>query len=156
MANWEARIAELGIQLRDPLPAGGLYTSVVIDGLWAFTSGTVAVEGPPLKLAFPGRLGESLSLEDGQKSAAGALISTLGNLRGALGSLDRIERIVKLTGFVRATHDFDKSPSVMDGASELLQQIFGPELVPARSAVGVAALPGGASVELDTIVKLVG
>lgn len=154
MANWEARIAELGIQLREPLPAGGLYTSVVIDGLWAFTSGTVAVEGPPLKLAFPGRLGESLSIEDGQKSAAGALISTLGNLRGALGSLDRIERIVKLTGFVRATHDFDKSPSVMDGASELLQQIFGPELVPARSAVGVSALPGGASVELDTIVKL--
>ena len=154
MGNWEARVAELGLTLRDPLPAGGLYTSVVIDGLWAYTSGTVAVEGPPLKLAYVGRLGEDLSIEDGKASAAGALISTLGNLRGALGSLDRIERVVKMTGYVRATHDFDKSPAVMDGASELLQQIFGADLVPARSAVGVSALPGGASVELDTIVKL--
>jgi enamine deaminase RidA (YjgF/YER057c/UK114 family) len=155
MGDWEARIAELGVTIRDPLPAGGLYTSVVIDGLWAYTSGTVAVEGTPLKLAYVGRLGEDISIEDGQKSAEGALISTLGNLRGALGSLDRIERIVKLVGFVRATHDFDKSPAVMDGASRLLEQIFGKELLPARSAVGVAALPGGASVELDTVVKLV-
>lgn len=154
MGDWDARVAELGIELRDPLPAGGLYSSVVIDGLWAYTSGTVAVEGPPLKLAYAGRLGESLSIEDGQKSAAGALISTLGNLRGALGSLNRIERIVKLTGYVRATHDFEKSPTVMDGASELVQQIFGADLVPARSAVGVSALPGGASVELDAVVKL--
>ena len=154
MANWEARIKQLGIELPDPLPAGGLYTSIVIDGDIAYTSGTVAVEGPPLKLAYAGCLGDDLSIEDGQASAAGAMRSTLGNLRGALGDLDRIERFLKVTGFVRATPDFQAAPKVMDGASELLRDIFGEELVPARSAIGVAALPGGASVELDAVVKL--
>lgn len=154
MANWEARIKELGIELPDPLPAGGLYTSVVIDGSVAYTSGIVAVEGPPLRLAHPGCLGDDLSLDEGRESAAGAMRSTLGNLRGALGDLDRIERFLKVTGFVRATPDFTDSPKVMDGASELLRDIFGEDLVPARSAVGVSALPGGASVELDAIVKL--
>jgi enamine deaminase RidA (YjgF/YER057c/UK114 family) len=154
MASWEARISELGLTIRDPLPAGGLYTSVVIDGLWAYTSGTVAVEGPPLKLAYPGCVGDDLSFEDAKKSAAGALLSTLGNLRGALGSLDRVERVVRMVGFVRAAPGFDKTPAVMDGASEVLRDIFGPDLLPARTAVGVSALPGGASVEVDTIIKL--
>ena len=152
--SWEARIKELGIEVPEPLPAGGLYTAVVIDGDIAYTSGIVAVEGPPLRLAHPGCLGDDLSIEDGRLSAAGAVRSTLGNLRGALGSLDRIARFVKLMGFVRATPDFQATPKVMDGASELLRDIFGEDLLPARSAVGVSALPGGASVEIDTIVKL--
>jgi enamine deaminase RidA (YjgF/YER057c/UK114 family) len=155
MSDWDARIAELGIELRDPLPAGGLYTSVVFDGQLAYTSGTVAVEGPPLKLAFAGSVGDDLDLETAQKSAAGAMLSTLGNLRGALGgSLNRVERFVKLVGYVRAGPDFGQTPQVMNGASELLRDIFGEELLPARTAIGVSALPGGASVELDTIVKL--
>lgn len=156
MAKWEDRLAELGVTIPDPLPAGGLYTSVVIDGQWAFTSGIVAVEGPPLRLAYAGCVGDDLSLEDGRKSAAGALVSTLGNLKGALGSLDRIERFIRLVGFVRAVPGFDKTPAVMDGASQLLVDIFGTDLLPARTAVGVSALPGGASVEVDTIVKLAG
>jgi enamine deaminase RidA (YjgF/YER057c/UK114 family) len=153
--DWDARLAELGIELRDPLPAGGLYSSVVIDGLVAYCSGTVAVEGPPLKLAFAGSVGDDISLEDAQRSAAGAMVSTLGNLRGALGgSLNRVERFLRLTGYVRCSPDFGQTPQVMNGASELLRDIFGEERIPARSAVGVAALPGGASVELDAIVKL--
>jgi enamine deaminase RidA (YjgF/YER057c/UK114 family) len=154
MNDWEKRIAELGIAVPDPLPAGGLYTSVVIDGTWAFTSGIVAVSGPPLKLAYPGCVGDDLSLEDGKASAAGALASTLGNLRGALGDLNRIERFIKMTGFVRAIPGYDKTPAVMDGASQVLVEIFGKDLLPARAAVGVSALPGGASVEIDAIVKL--
>lgn len=152
MANWD-RITELGLTLPDPLPAGGLYSSVVIDGGIAYTAGTVAVEGPPLRLAYAGSA-DDMSIEDAQASARGALLSTLGNLKGALGDLDRIERFLKLTGYVRATAAFTQPPKVMDGASELLQEIFGPELLPARSAIGVSALPGGASVELDTVVKL--
>jgi len=154
MDDWDARLAELGVTLPDPLPAGGLYTSVVIDGLIAYSSGTVAVSGPPLKLAYVGRLGDDLSLEDGKLSAAGAMLTTLGNLSGALGGLDRIERFVKLTGFVRATPEFTGPPAVIDGASELLRDIFGEALLPARSAIGVSALPGGASVEVETIVRL--
>lgn len=156
MADWEARVSELGIGLRDPLPAGGLYTSIVVDGDIAYTSGVVAVEGPPLKLAYGGRLGDDLSLEEGQASAAGAMISTLSNLRGLLGSLDKVERFLKVTGFVRCAPEFTDMPKVMDGASQLLVDIFGQDLTPARSAVGVASLPGGASVELDAIVKLSG
>jgi enamine deaminase RidA (YjgF/YER057c/UK114 family) len=154
MTGWEERIAQLQLVIPDPLPAGGLFASVVIDGDLAFTSGIVAVEGPPLRLAYAGCLGADLSVEDGQKSANGALRSTLANLRGALGSLDRIERFIRMTGYVRATPDFTQMPAVVDGASQVLVDIFGRELLPARTAVGVAALPGGASVEIDTIVKL--
>lgn len=156
MGDWEARLADAGVELRDPLPAGGLYTPIVVDGLVAYTSGVVAVEGPPLRLAHAGRLGDDLSLEQGQASAAGAMVSTLSNLHGFLGSLDRVERFLKVTGFVRVAPDFTDMPKVMDGASELLVKIFGQDLAPARSAVGVTSLPGGASVELDTIVKLEG
>ena len=152
MADWERRIEELGIELMDPLPAGGLYASVVIVGDLAFTSGTVAVEGPPLKLAYAGCLGDDLDVDTGKLSAARAFISTLSNLRGAIGSLDRIERFVKMTGYVRSAPDFKQMPQVMDGASQLMIDIFGQPC--ARSAIGVAALPGGASVELDTVVQL--
>ena len=107
-----------------------------------------------MKLAFAGRLGEDLSLEDGKLSARGAMLSTLGNLKGALGDLSRIERFLRLVGYVRATPEFTGPPAVIDGASELLRDLFGADLLPARTAIGVAALPGGASVEVDAIVKL--
>jgi len=154
MAQWEARIGELGIELLGTLPAGGLYTAVVVDGNIAYTSGIVAVEGPPLHLVYPGCVGDDLDLEQAKLSARGAFLSTLGNLRGALGSLDRVDRFLKMAGYVRAVPGFDRTPAVMDGASELLRDIFGADLLPARTAVGVSALPGGASVEIDTIVRL--
>jgi len=152
MADHERRIAELGVQLMDPLPSGGLYTSVVIvDGI-AYTSGTVAVEGPPLRLAHAGCLGDDLDVEQGQLSARQAFISLLSNLRGAIGSLDRVDHFVKMTGFMRAVPSFTQMPKVMDGASQLMIDIFGAPC--ARSAVGVSALPGGASVEIESVVKL--
>ena len=152
MADHERRIAELGVHLMDPLPSGGLYTSVVIvDGI-AYTSGTVAVEGPPLRLAHAGCLGDDLDVEQGQLSARQAFISLLSNLRGAIGSLDRVDHFVKMTGFVRAVPSFTQMPKVMDGASQLMIDIFGAPC--ARSAVGVSALPGGASVEIESVVKL--
>ena len=123
----------------------------MIVGDLGFTAGTVAVEGPPLKLAYPGILGDDIDVETGKLSARQAFISTLSNLRGALGTLDRIERFVKLTGYVHATPSFTQAPQVMDGASQLMIDIFGQPC--ARSAIGVAALPGGASVELDTVIQ---
>jgi enamine deaminase RidA (YjgF/YER057c/UK114 family) len=154
MTSWEARVAELGIKVPDPLPASHLFRSVVVDGGFAFTSGIVAVEGPPLRLVYAGCLGDDISVEDGQLSARGAMLSTLGNLRGALGTLDRIERFVRMTGYVRTTASFNQMPKVVDGASQLLIDIFGEELLCARTAVGVMSLPGGASVEVDAIVRL--
>src|ERR1700730_5365547 len=99
LSDIEKRIADLGIQVPDPLPAGGLYTSVVIDGKVAYTSGIVGIDvGPPIALAYPGVVGDDLSIDDGQASARGAFISTLANLRGALGDLGEIERFMKVTG----------------------------------------------------------
>jgi enamine deaminase RidA (YjgF/YER057c/UK114 family) len=82
------------------------------------------------------------------------MISTLANLRGALGDLNRVERFLKVTGYVRATPDFKDLPKVLDGGSQLLIDIFGDDRRSARTTVGVAALPSGASVELDAIVRI--
>lgn len=151
----EKRLVELGIRIPDPLPAGGLYTPVVIDGEVAYTSGIVAVDpGPPMALAYPGIVGEDLTVEEAQAAARGALVSTLANLRGSLGDLDRIDRFLKVTGFVRAAPGFKELPKVLDGASQLIVDLLGTDRLSARTTVGVAALPGGASVELDTVVRL--
>jgi enamine deaminase RidA (YjgF/YER057c/UK114 family) len=155
LTNIEKRIADMGIQIPDPLPAGGLYASVVIDGDVAYTSGIVAIElGPPIALAYPGVIGEDLSIEQGQASARGAFVSTLANLRGALGDLERVERFLKVTGFVRAAPGFKDLPKVLDGASRVIVDVWGQDMLSARTTVGVLALPGGASVEIDTIVRL--
>ena len=151
----EKRVAELGLEIPDQLGTGGLYTSVVIEGNLAFTSGVVAVDlGPPRSLAYRGLVGSELSIEEGQASARGAMISTLANLRGALGDLNRVERFLKVTGYVRAAPDFLELPKILDGASQLVIDIFGDDLRSARTTVGVAGLPGGASVELDAIVRI--
>jgi len=155
MGNWQARLDELGIEIPEPLPAGGLYSGVVQDAGLAYLSGIVAVEGMPLRLAYPGSLGEDLEVEEGQASARLTMLCLLGNLKGALGSLDRVERFVRLTGYVRAVPGFAQTPAVLDGASRLLLDIFGADLLPARTAIGVSALPGGASVEIDAVVRLV-
>ncbi|MBM12588.1 MAG: hypothetical protein CL759_10975 [Chloroflexi bacterium] len=153
--TWDQRIEQIGLTIPEPLPQGGKYSSVVFDGKLAYTSGIVAVEGPPWKLAHAGSVGNELDLETACRSAALAMVCTLANLKGALdGSLDRIDRFVRLSGYVRCLPDFMQLPNVMDGASEVLEEIFGDELLPARTAIGVSALPGGASVELDTIVRL--
>ncbi|MEQ1873693.1 MAG: RidA family protein [Ilumatobacteraceae bacterium] len=153
--SWDERVEAAGIVIPPPLPAHALFPGVAFDGLTAYTSGIVAVEGPPWKLAYAGSVGDELDVEEAKKSAALAMLCTLANLKGALGgSLDRVDRFVKLMGFVRCKPEFKDPPLVMNGASELLLSIFGADHLPARSAIGVAALPSGASVEIDTVVKL--
>lgn len=153
--SWDERAEAAGLVIPPPLPIHPMFPSVAIDGTTAYTSGIVAVEGPPWKMAFAGSVGDELDIETAKQSAALAMLCTLANLKGALGgSLDRIERFVKLMGFVRCKPEFKDPPLVINGASEVLLSIFGSELLPARSAIGVAALPSGASVEIDTIVKL--
>ena len=153
--SWDERAAEAGIEIPPPLPANPLFPGATIDGLTAYTSGIVAVEGPPWKMAYAGSVGDELSIEDAQQSAALAMRCTLANLKGALGdSLDRVDRFLKLMGYVRCRPDFGDAPQVINGASEVLAAIFGTDRLPARSAIGVAALPAGASVEIDAVVKL--
>ena len=154
MSDWLARAAEHGIVVPGPLPPAARYQAVVVHGTTAFTSGVVALEGPPWQLLWAGALGAELSLEEGQASARGAMLTTLGNLAGALDDPARIERVLRLTGYVRAAPGFDRAPAVLDGASNLLAQLFGDELLPARTALPVPMLPGGASVEIECIVAV--
>lgn len=153
--SWDRAAEDAGIVIPDPLPLHGLFPGAVIDGKTVYTSGIVAVEGPPLKLAYAGSVGDEIDVETGQQSARQAMLNTLGNLKGALGgSLDGVDRFLKFTGFVRCQPTFRDAPLVVNGASEVLKSIFGEDRLPARSAIGVAALPNQASVEIEAVVRL--
>jgi enamine deaminase RidA (YjgF/YER057c/UK114 family) len=150
----EDRVAELGYAVPAALPIHGRYSSVAIDHGIAFTSGVVGVIGDPPTLAFPGRVGDEVSIEDAKESARLALLTTLGNLREALGDLDRIDRFLKLTGYVATVPGTQQIHHVIGAASELVAEIFGGDHLPARTVVGAAELPGGASVVLDATLRL--
>lgn len=147
----EAKLAELGLTLPEPAAPVAAYVPVVIAGGLAHVSGQVSiVDGHLLK----GRLGEDLSLEQGVAGARACGLMILAQLKAALGSLDRVERVVKLGAFVNSTADFTDQPKVANGASELMVAVFGDAGKHARSAVGVPSLPLGVAVEVDAIVAV--
>lgn len=147
----EARLEELGITLPAAAAPVASYVPVVIHGNTAYVSGQVSFVDGEL---FKGRLGEDVSLEDGIKAARGCGLMILAQLHAALGSLDRVERVVKLGGFVNSTPDFTDQPKVVNGASDLMLEVFGDAGRHARAAVGVPSLPLGVAVEVDAIVAL--
>jgi enamine deaminase RidA (YjgF/YER057c/UK114 family) len=150
------RLNELGLALPDPIPVHGRYRPVVVHNGIAYTSGLMAIAGPPLRIDFPGRVGDDLSLDDGKQSARGALLQTLSHLVAELGDLDRVESFLHVRGFVCATPDFDKVHHVVGAASALIGELWGDSALASRTAVGVATLPEHASVVLDTVVALKG
>lgn len=147
----ETRLAELGITLPEPAAPVAAYVPVVIAGGLAHVSGQVSmVDGQRLT----GRLGEDMTLEQGVDGARACGLMILAQLKAALGSLDRVERIVKLGVFVNSHGDFTDQPKVANGASELMVAVFGDVGKHARSAVGVPSLPLGVAVEVDAIVAV--
>ena len=147
----EAKLAELGLVLPQPAAPVAAYVPVVVAGGLAHVSGQLPfVDG---KLVT-GRLGEDVSLEQGVEAAQACGLMLLAQLKAALGSLDRVEQVVKLGGFVNSTGDFTDQPKVINGASELMAAVFGDAGKHARSAVGVPVLPLGAAVEVDAIVAV--
>ena len=144
-------LAELGIELPQAAAPVAAYVPVVIAGGLAHVSGQLPFVAGQL---VTGRLGEDVSLEQGQAAARACGLMILAQLHAALGSLDRVERIVKLGAFVSSTSDFTDQPKVANGASELMAEVFGEAGRHARSAVGVPVLPLGAAVEVDAIVAL--
>lgn len=151
MSNVDARLAELGLTLPEAAAPVAAYVPVVVAGGLAHVSGQLPfVEG---KLVT-GRLGEDVSLEAGTEAAQACAVMILAQLKAALGSLDRVERIVKLGAFVNSTGSFTDQPKVANGASELMVAVFGEAGKHARSAVGVPVLPLGAAVEVDAIVAV--
>ncbi|WP_334182939.1 RidA family protein [Novosphingobium sp.] len=151
MSAIESRLAELGLTLPEPAAPVAAYVPVVVAGGLAHVSGQLPfVDG---KLVT-GRLGENVDLESGIEAAQACGVMILAQLKAALGSLDRVERVVKLGAFVNSTGDFTDQPKIANGASELMVAVFGEAGKHARSAVGVPVLPLGAAVEVDAIVAV--
>jgi enamine deaminase RidA (YjgF/YER057c/UK114 family) len=146
------RLAELGITLPQPAAPVAAYVPAVESGGLLHISGQISV-GADGNLIL-GRLGEDMNLERGTEAARRCGIMLLAQIKAALGSLDRVERIVKLGAFVNSAPSFTDQPKVANGASELMQQVFGEAGRHARSAVGVTVLPLGVAVEVDAIVAV--
>lgn len=152
MSTIENRIAELGMQLPAVAAPLAAYVPAVQSGNLVFTAGQLpSVNG---ELMFKGKVGSEVSIEDAALAARQAALNALAAVKSVVGDLDRVERIVKVTGFVAAAADFTTHSLVVNGASELLGEIFGEAGKHARSAVGMAALPFDAPVEIEMIVEI--
>ncbi len=147
-----ARIKELGITLPEVAKPAGAYVPAVQSGNLVFTAGQIPlVEG---KLVATGKVGKEISVEQARDIARICALNALAAIKGVVGDLDRVKKVVKVVGFVASTADFTQQPQVVNGASELLEQIFGANGIHARSAVGVAVLPLDAPVEIELIVEI--
>jgi enamine deaminase RidA (YjgF/YER057c/UK114 family) len=146
------RLAELGLRLHGPHPPHDPLDAVVVHGGVARTSGQLPrVDG---ELTCIGTLGSTVSVEEGTEAAAICALNALAMLEVELGTLDRIERVLTVTGFVASTPDFHRQPDVVDGASAVLSRVFGEAGRHTRSAIGVAALPRGGAVEIEVTVAI--
>ena len=151
--NAEEIIYQLKIELPPPPAPAGVYKPMVMADNLAYLSG----HGPLRSdgSMFVGRVGADVDLEEGYRAARQTGLALLSTLRHELGSLDRVTRVVKLLGLVNSSPDFHQHPAVINGCSELFVQVFGPDAgVGARSALGVAALPGNITVEIEAIVEV--
>jgi enamine deaminase RidA (YjgF/YER057c/UK114 family) len=151
-ASAEQRLKELGIKLPSPPKPFGTYVEAVQTGNLLFLTGMLPTEGRNAK--FIGRIGAELDVETGRKAAHLAALNVLAVARKYLGSLDKVTRIVRLGVSVATLGDVRDQPKVADGASDLLQQIFGKEKNPCRLVYGVASLPLGTPVELEVIFEV--
>lgn len=145
------RISDLGIVLPQVATPAGAYVPAVVSGNLVFTAGQIPlVEG---KLAATGKVGKDLSAEQAREIARICALNAVAAVKSVIGDLDRVKKIVKVVGFVASDPEFSQQPAVVNGASELLEQIFGDKGIHARSAVGVAVLPLDAPVEVELIVE---
>ena len=152
MAEIEARLKELAIQLPAPPQPVASYVPYVVSGKLVSISGQIPLgpDGP----TFLGKLGAEISLEDGQAAARLCALNLLAQLKAACGDLDRVTRCVKLTVFVNCAPDFTRQPEVANGASDVMAAVFGEAGKHSRSAVGAASLPRGVSVEVDGLFEI--
>lgn len=148
MSTPETRLKTLGIELPDAMAAVANYVPYVITGSQLLVSGQISSGADAL---FTGRLGETLSLEEGQAAARLCGINLIAQCKAAVSDLSKIKRVVKLGGFVNAAPDFIEIPQVINGCSDLMVDVFGEAGRHARSAVACPVLPLGVAVEIDGI-----
>ena len=152
MGRIDDRLAELSVTLAEPAAPAGAYVPALVDGRHAHTSGQLPLTDGALPLT--GHVGAEVSPEQAKDLARICAINALAALKAEIGDLDRIEQVVKVTGFVSSAPDFTGQPGVINGASEFLGEVFGDAGKHARSAVGVAVLPLGSPVEVEVTVRL--
>ena len=145
----EEKLTSLGISLPIPPAPAGSYLPVVVSGNLAFVAGQIPMEDNDVK--FKGRV---VSIQSGQEAARLCMLNALAHLKSSLGSLDKVKRIIKITGFVNCDHSFTEQAKVINGASDLLVKIFGEEGKHTRVAIGVSSLPLNSSLELELIVEV--
>ncbi|MGV0912475.1 RidA family protein [Martelella sp. FOR1707] len=149
----EDRLKALSISLPEAAAPAANYVPYVISGNLLYISGQLPTEGG--KMIAAGHLGANVSLEDGQKAARACAINIIAQAKAALGGdLGRVTRILRINGFVASTPDFTDQHLVINGASGLLAEVFGAAGKHSRAAVGMAALPMGAAVEIDAILEI--
>jgi enamine deaminase RidA (YjgF/YER057c/UK114 family) len=150
--NSEAKLAELGLTLPDAPAAAGSYVPTVRTGNLLYCAGTIsALNG---RITHAGQVGKDQTVQAGYESAKVCALNTLANIKAALGSLDRVNRIVFVGGYVNAISGFADSPAVINGASDLLVAVFGEAGKHARAAVAVAGLPKDSTVEIQVVAEI--
>jgi len=153
MSSPEQRLAELGITLPTPAAPVANYVGTVRSGNLLVISGQICL-GPDGKLVATGKLGAGVSAEDGKAAARICAINVIAQIKAAVGSLDKVVRIVRLGGFIAATPEFTQHPAVMNGASDLMVEVFGDKGRHARSTIGVPSLPLDSAVEVEALVEV--
>lgn len=149
----ESRLRELGIELPEPAAPAANYVPYAMSGALVFIAGQVPVTAEGLQ--FQGKLGAGISLEDGRRAARLCALNIIAQAGAAAdGDLDRVKRIVKLGGFINCTPEFDQHPAVLNGASDLMVEVFGDHGRHARFAVGAPSLPFDVAVEIDAVIEL--
>ena len=149
----EKKLAELGIVLPTPATPVANYIPFVRVGALLFVSGQICLDASG-KLVAKGKLGDGVSVEDGQKAARACAINVLAQVKAALGDLDKIVRVVRLGGFINSSPSFLDGPKVMNGASDFMVAVLGDKGRHARTTVGVAVLPADAAVEVEGIFEI--
>lgn len=150
--NAEQKLSNMGIVIPTPVLPIAQYVPVKQAGNFLFVSGQAAIQDGALM--YKGRLGENITIEEGYQAARIAAINILAALKEYLGSLDKVKSVVKVNGFVACCDDFSEQPKVINGASDLLAEVFEPNGKHARSAVGLNALPLGTPVEVEAIFEI--
>ena len=147
----EDKLKELGIEIPTPPSPAGSYIPVVTTGNLAFVSGQIPMkEG---KVLFEGKVPEKQSVDSAREAAKICIINGLAQLKANLGSLDKITKFIRISGFVNSESDFTEQPKVINAASDLLVEVFGNMAKHSRIAVGVASLPLNSTVEIDMVVE---
>ncbi len=148
----EEKLSKLDIVLPLPPKPAGSYVPVIISEKLAFVSGQIPIKNG--KVEYSGKVTKDITIDDAQNAAKLCILNALAHLKAAIGNLDRISQIVRLSGFVNSPQEFTDQPKIINAASDLLYEIFGTKGQHTRIAIGVASLPLNSCVEIDLIIQI--